>query len=192
MFSVNEPTNPIERYAPPIAAKAQVYDDMAAMVEAIGASAKSGDHVLVMSNGGFGGVHQKLLDALTRLFSALAWPVLVGVVLVKFGPSLKDFFQSMGEFPLKGAGFELDRPERPGVEPQLGQARLPAPRRPPCFRRLRHLARRAAEMGYRLEPAVSLSFDVAGFYNAYDHLRTIAPGAPTAPEGEPGAPGLAG
>ena len=48
----------------PIATKAQVYDDMAAMVEAIGASAKSGDHVLVMSNGGFGGVHQKLLERL--------------------------------------------------------------------------------------------------------------------------------
>ena len=48
----------------PIATKAQVYDDMTAMVEAIGASAKSGDHVLVMSNGGFGGVHQKLLERL--------------------------------------------------------------------------------------------------------------------------------
>jgi UDP-N-acetylmuramate: L-alanyl-gamma-D-glutamyl-meso-diaminopimelate ligase len=28
-------------------------------------AARTGDHVLVMSNGGFGGVHQKLLDALT-------------------------------------------------------------------------------------------------------------------------------
>jgi UDP-N-acetylmuramate: L-alanyl-gamma-D-glutamyl-meso-diaminopimelate ligase len=26
--------------------------------------ARAGDHVLVMSNGGFGGVHEKLLDAL--------------------------------------------------------------------------------------------------------------------------------
>ena len=48
----------------PISAKAEVYDDMDAMVAAIVASATSGDHVLVMSNGGFGGVHQKLLDRL--------------------------------------------------------------------------------------------------------------------------------
>jgi UDP-N-acetylmuramate: L-alanyl-gamma-D-glutamyl-meso-diaminopimelate ligase len=27
-------------------------------------TAGSGDHVLVMSNGGFGGIHQKLLDSL--------------------------------------------------------------------------------------------------------------------------------
>jgi UDP-N-acetylmuramate: L-alanyl-gamma-D-glutamyl-meso-diaminopimelate ligase len=33
-------------------------------VEAIRQAARPGDHVLVMSNGGFGGVHQKLLDAL--------------------------------------------------------------------------------------------------------------------------------
>ncbi|HWT28262.1 MAG TPA: UDP-N-acetylmuramate:L-alanyl-gamma-D-glutamyl-meso-diaminopimelate ligase, partial [Methylophilaceae bacterium] len=48
----------------PIAHKAKVYDDMPAMVEAIVASARPGDHVLVMSNGGFGGVHQKLLERL--------------------------------------------------------------------------------------------------------------------------------
>jgi UDP-N-acetylmuramate: L-alanyl-gamma-D-glutamyl-meso-diaminopimelate ligase len=27
-------------------------------------AARSGDHILVMSNGGFGGVHRRLLDAL--------------------------------------------------------------------------------------------------------------------------------
>jgi hypothetical protein len=30
------------------------------------AAARPGDHILVMSNGGFGGVHQKLLDALAE------------------------------------------------------------------------------------------------------------------------------
>jgi UDP-N-acetylmuramate: L-alanyl-gamma-D-glutamyl-meso-diaminopimelate ligase len=40
------------------------------MVSAIVAAASSGDSVLVMSNGGFGGVHQKILDALTLKFSA--------------------------------------------------------------------------------------------------------------------------
>jgi UDP-N-acetylmuramate: L-alanyl-gamma-D-glutamyl-meso-diaminopimelate ligase len=36
---------------------------LSALVAAVGAAAKPGDFVLVMSNGGFGGVHQKLLDA---------------------------------------------------------------------------------------------------------------------------------
>ncbi|HSI25561.1 MAG TPA: UDP-N-acetylmuramate:L-alanyl-gamma-D-glutamyl-meso-diaminopimelate ligase [Methylotenera sp.] len=48
----------------PIKAKAKAYDDLNQMVVAIKSAAKSGDHVLVMSNGGFGGIHQKLLDAL--------------------------------------------------------------------------------------------------------------------------------
>jgi UDP-N-acetylmuramate: L-alanyl-gamma-D-glutamyl-meso-diaminopimelate ligase len=50
----------------PIAAKASVFDDLAQMVEAISGQASSGDHVLIMSNGGFGGVHQKLLDKLSE------------------------------------------------------------------------------------------------------------------------------
>ena len=35
-----------------------------ALVAAVIAVARDGDHILVMSNGGFGGVHQRLLDAL--------------------------------------------------------------------------------------------------------------------------------
>ena len=50
----------------PIAHKAQVFDDLDAMVSAIASTAQAGDQILVMSNGGFGGVHQKLLDALKR------------------------------------------------------------------------------------------------------------------------------
>jgi UDP-N-acetylmuramate: L-alanyl-gamma-D-glutamyl-meso-diaminopimelate ligase len=38
--------------------------DLPTLVAAIAAEARDGDHVLVMSNGGFGGIHQKLLDAL--------------------------------------------------------------------------------------------------------------------------------
>ena len=49
----------------PMADKANTYDDLALMVQAIGEQARPGDHVLVMSNGGFGGVHQKILNALT-------------------------------------------------------------------------------------------------------------------------------
>ena len=48
----------------PIEAKATAYDDLNQMVVAIKNAAKAGDHILVMSNGGFGGIHQKLLDAL--------------------------------------------------------------------------------------------------------------------------------
>ncbi|HZV99583.1 MAG TPA: UDP-N-acetylmuramate:L-alanyl-gamma-D-glutamyl-meso-diaminopimelate ligase, partial [Methylophilaceae bacterium] len=50
----------------PIKAKAAVYDDLPRLVEAIAAAAQPDDHVLVMSNGGFGGVHQKLLDRLQQ------------------------------------------------------------------------------------------------------------------------------
>jgi len=46
----------------PIEAKTKVIADLDALVAAIAAEARAGDHVLVMSNGGFGGVHRKLLD----------------------------------------------------------------------------------------------------------------------------------
>ncbi len=48
----------------PIKNKAQTTDSLDNLVAAIANSAKSGDHILVMSNGGFGGVHQKILDAI--------------------------------------------------------------------------------------------------------------------------------
>jgi UDP-N-acetylmuramate: L-alanyl-gamma-D-glutamyl-meso-diaminopimelate ligase len=48
----------------PMGATASAFDDLDVMVKAIVAAARPGDHVIVMSNGGFGGVHQKLLEAL--------------------------------------------------------------------------------------------------------------------------------
>ncbi len=48
----------------PMGAKASVFDKLDALVSAISAEARDGDHVLVMSNGGFGGIHGKLLAAL--------------------------------------------------------------------------------------------------------------------------------
>ena len=48
----------------PLGEKARAFDDLSALVEAVATAAKPGDTVLVMSNGGFGGIHQKLLDAL--------------------------------------------------------------------------------------------------------------------------------
>jgi UDP-N-acetylmuramate: L-alanyl-gamma-D-glutamyl-meso-diaminopimelate ligase len=47
-----------------IAHKSHAFDDLEKLVQAIANNAKSGDHILVMSNGGFGGVHQKIMDAL--------------------------------------------------------------------------------------------------------------------------------
>jgi UDP-N-acetylmuramate: L-alanyl-gamma-D-glutamyl-meso-diaminopimelate ligase len=48
----------------PMGPKAQSFDQLDSLVQAILAVAKPGDHILVMSNGGFGGVHQLLLKAL--------------------------------------------------------------------------------------------------------------------------------
>jgi UDP-N-acetylmuramate: L-alanyl-gamma-D-glutamyl-meso-diaminopimelate ligase len=48
----------------PMGETASAYDDLDVMVKAIVAQARPGDHIIVMSNGGFGGVHQKLLEAL--------------------------------------------------------------------------------------------------------------------------------
>jgi UDP-N-acetylmuramate: L-alanyl-gamma-D-glutamyl-meso-diaminopimelate ligase len=46
--------------------KACAFDELGALVQAIVQAVRPGDHVLVMSNGGFGGVHQKILDALPQ------------------------------------------------------------------------------------------------------------------------------
>lgn len=48
----------------PMGDKAIVCDTVDALVAAVRRAAKPGDHVLCMSNGGFGGVHDKLLAAL--------------------------------------------------------------------------------------------------------------------------------
>jgi len=48
----------------PLGGKAVVKDDLDELIEAIAAAARSGDQVLVMSNGGFGGIHEKLLKKL--------------------------------------------------------------------------------------------------------------------------------
>jgi len=48
----------------PLGNKAIVTDDLNELITAIAAEAKSGDSILVMSNGGFGGIHDKLLKKL--------------------------------------------------------------------------------------------------------------------------------
>jgi UDP-N-acetylmuramate: L-alanyl-gamma-D-glutamyl-meso-diaminopimelate ligase len=48
----------------PLGARARCEEKLEALVAAVVADAKPGDHVLVMSNGGFGGIHEKLLARL--------------------------------------------------------------------------------------------------------------------------------
>lgn len=50
----------------PIADKAGTFDDLETLIQAVVAEARDGDQILVMSNGGFGGIHGKLLLALNN------------------------------------------------------------------------------------------------------------------------------
>ncbi|MCE9569315.1 MAG: UDP-N-acetylmuramate:L-alanyl-gamma-D-glutamyl-meso-diaminopimelate ligase [Rhodocyclales bacterium] len=47
-----------------LGARARTFGDLDALLGAIIGGARAGDQILVMSNGGFGGIHQKLLDGL--------------------------------------------------------------------------------------------------------------------------------
>jgi len=44
-----------------------VSDNIDILIDNIVSQARDGDHILIMSNGGFGGIHQKLLEALKRV-----------------------------------------------------------------------------------------------------------------------------
>jgi len=48
----------------PLGAKLQVSNNLDELVEAIAGAARPGDHLLVMSNGGFGGIHGRLMTRL--------------------------------------------------------------------------------------------------------------------------------
>jgi UDP-N-acetylmuramate: L-alanyl-gamma-D-glutamyl-meso-diaminopimelate ligase len=47
-----------------LGARARCEEDLDPLIAAIAAEARAGDHVLIMSNGGFGGIHEKLLARL--------------------------------------------------------------------------------------------------------------------------------
>ena len=51
---------------PPLGTRARCFDDLGSLVRAVVAEARPGDHVLVMSNGAFGGVHDQLLAGLAE------------------------------------------------------------------------------------------------------------------------------
>jgi UDP-N-acetylmuramate: L-alanyl-gamma-D-glutamyl-meso-diaminopimelate ligase len=46
--------------------KSRSFQSMDLLISAIASDAKAPDHILVMSNGGFGGIHQKLLDLFSK------------------------------------------------------------------------------------------------------------------------------
>ena len=52
----------------PMGSRAQVASDIDTLVRKVCENAQAGDHIVCMSNGGFGGVHPRLLDALQRKF----------------------------------------------------------------------------------------------------------------------------
>jgi UDP-N-acetylmuramate: L-alanyl-gamma-D-glutamyl-meso-diaminopimelate ligase len=62
-YGANLGWDPAEALAP-LGDKARVFDNLDKLVSQLVADARPGDHVLMMSNGGFGGIHAKLLDAL--------------------------------------------------------------------------------------------------------------------------------
>ena len=49
----------------PMGARAEVATDLNALIDAIARDARAGDHIVIMSNGGFGGIHDKLLARLS-------------------------------------------------------------------------------------------------------------------------------
>jgi UDP-N-acetylmuramate: L-alanyl-gamma-D-glutamyl-meso-diaminopimelate ligase len=50
----------------PLRDKARVIDDLDALAGAVVSQARTGDHILIMSNGGFGGVHGKVIERLRQ------------------------------------------------------------------------------------------------------------------------------
>lgn len=54
----------LENAIAPLGEKGRHFHDLSRLVEAVCAAAKPNDHILVMSNGGFGGVHKKILQGL--------------------------------------------------------------------------------------------------------------------------------
>jgi UDP-N-acetylmuramate: L-alanyl-gamma-D-glutamyl-meso-diaminopimelate ligase len=60
----------IDEALQPLGARAVVRDDLDRLIEEIATAAQPGDQVLVMSNGGFGGIHARLLERLARQTAA--------------------------------------------------------------------------------------------------------------------------
>jgi UDP-N-acetylmuramate: L-alanyl-gamma-D-glutamyl-meso-diaminopimelate ligase len=53
----------------PFGEKYRVYDSIEAIITEVVDSARPQDHIVVMSNGGFGGIHGKLIEALKARYA---------------------------------------------------------------------------------------------------------------------------
>lgn len=85
----------------------------------------------------------KVLDSLTRLIGAVAWPVFVCIVLVRFRPMLGKFFENLGELSLKGAGFEASAKR---IQTEAAAALMVASARSDPARSAKQVAREAHEV----------------------------------------------
>ena len=50
----------------PLGARAEAHADFSSLLERVTGALEPGDHVVVMSNGGFNGIHEKLLARLSE------------------------------------------------------------------------------------------------------------------------------
>ena len=66
LFEQGEMDWSLSSIAEQLGEKASVYQSIDDIVEVVSQQAQSGDGILVMSNGGFGGIHQRILTALTQ------------------------------------------------------------------------------------------------------------------------------
>ena len=53
----------------PLGSRATVMDDLAQLTEAVVAMAQPEDHIVIMSNGSFGGIHDTIITALHQRLS---------------------------------------------------------------------------------------------------------------------------
>lgn len=58
----------------PLGTRAAAYDNLDQLIAAIVDIAQPGDHVLVMSNGAFGGLHERLLEAMENDLTGFMMP----------------------------------------------------------------------------------------------------------------------
>lgn len=69
----------------------------------------------------------KLLDAVTKLLGVLVWPAVLLFVLIRFGSAIREFITNMGEFSLKGAGFEASGKRQAEAAAALAAAAVSRP-----------------------------------------------------------------
>jgi UDP-N-acetylmuramate: L-alanyl-gamma-D-glutamyl-meso-diaminopimelate ligase len=54
------------RHTASLGERRQVFKALDALVDHVAAISRSGDHILIMSNGGFGGIHHRIVRALQQ------------------------------------------------------------------------------------------------------------------------------